>query len=83
MLLVERMLEIEFSKEEGLVAKIFQITNKFKVSLFQLKIAQKNLGAIEFEGNGHNPRNEVLNAWLYLEHNRNLALVERQRQRST
>ena len=77
------MFEIEFDKEESLVAKIFQIINKFNVSLVQLKIAQKNLGAMEFEGNGHNPQNEVLNARLYLEHNRNLALVERQRQRST
>lgn len=75
---------LEFGKEEGLVTKIHQIINRFKFSLSKLKVLQHNLDTVDFEGNNANPQNkEVLNFWLLLEHNRNMALVERQRQRTT
>jgi hypothetical protein len=78
------ILGIDFGKKKGLTDKIHQIINGLKFSLAELKVLQKNLGTVEFEGNNANPQNkEVLNYWLHLEHNRNMALVERQRQRAT
>ena len=77
------MRELGFEKNERLVTKIIQVINKFRVSLVELKAQQKKLDVMDSEADDYNHQKEILNAWLHLEHNKNLALIELQRQRAT
>jgi hypothetical protein len=80
---VAEMRELSFKRNEHLVTKIIQGINKFRFSLHELKAQQKKLDTMDLEGNDYSHHKEILNAWLYLEHNRNLALMEHKRQRAT
>ena len=77
------MRELSFRRNEHFVTKIVQVINKFRFSLYELKAQQKKLVTMDLEGNDYSHHKEILNAWLYLENNRNLALMEQQRQRAT
>ena len=78
------MLGIDFGKKKSLADRIYQFILGFKFFLAELKILQKNQGTFTYEVYKSNPQNkEVMNYWLLLEHNRNMALFERQRQRTT
>lgn len=83
MLWVSEMPDLGFEKNDRMVIKIIQVINRFCVSLVELKTRQKKLGAKDLEGNYYNNRKEILNAWLHLQHNKNLALMELQRSRAT
>jgi hypothetical protein len=80
---VAEMRNIGFEKNDRMITKIIQAINKICVSLVELKTRQKKLDTKDLEGNYYNNRKEILNAWLHLEHNKNLALMELQRQRAT
>lgn len=77
------MRNIGFEKNNRLITKIIQAINKICVSLVELNTQRKKLDAKDLEDNYSNNRKEILNAWLHLEHNKNLALMELQRQSAT
>ena len=77
------MRDLIVEKNERLVTKISQAIRKFCVSLVELKTQQNKLSTEDSEGNCYNHQKEKLNAWLYLEDKKNLALMELQRQRTT
>jgi hypothetical protein len=72
-----------FEKNERVITKIIQAIWKFFVPLVELKTQQNKLSINDLESNCYNHRKEILSAWLHLEHNKNLALMELQRQRAT
>ena len=78
------ILGIDFRIKRGLVKRIYKFISGFKFFLVELKNLQKNQETVNYENNNRNPQNkEVMNYWLLLEHNRNMALFELQRQRTT
>ena len=77
------MCELGLEKNDGFITKISRTINRFRVSLVEFKNGTKKLYRINLEGNEFSDRKESVNDWLRLEHSRNLALIERQRQRST
>ena len=78
-----KMRDLGFEKNERVVTKIIQAIRKFCVSLVELKTQQNKLSTEDLEGNCYNYQKENLNAWLHLEHSKNFALMELQRQRAT
>jgi len=77
------MHKLRFEKDKRLATKLIQVINKFLVSMVKLKAQQKKLNGNKLGGNAYNDQKELLNECLVLEHNKNLALMEFQRQRVT
>ena len=77
------MRKLGFEKDKHLSVKIVEAIKKLRVTMFGLKAQQKELSNIDLVGNAYTHKKELLNVRLDLEHNRNIALVELQRQRAT
>ena len=75
--------KLGFEEDKRLATKLIQVINKFLVSMVEQKAQQKKLNGNKLNGNAYNDQKELLNVCLVLEHNKNLALMELQRQRVT
>lgn len=80
---VVEMRKLGFEKDKHLAVKIVEAIKKLRVTMFGLKAQQKELSSIRLAGNAYTHKKELLNVRLDLEHNRNIALMELQRQRAT
>jgi len=80
---VVEMRKLGFEKDKHLVVKIVEAIKKLRVTMFGLKAQHKELSNIDLAGNAYTHKKELLNVRLDLEHNRNTALMELQRQRAT
>ncbi len=77
------MRKLGFEKDKHLATKLIRVINKFLVSMVELKTKQKKLNGHRSSGNAYNEQKELPNVCLVLEHNKNIALMELQRQRVT
>ena len=77
------MRKLGFEKDKHLAVKIVKAIKKIRVTMFGLKAQQEELSSIDSVGNAYTHKKELLNVRLDLEHNRNIALMELQRQRAT
>jgi len=74
---------IRSEKDHRSAANIVESIRKLGFSIFGLKADQKELSVMTFKSNNYTHEGEFTNLGLDLEHHKNLALIEIQRQRTT